>query len=104
MIRFSVVSELRFINGPKRIENGLEGQNRGNVFERGIVRQAHDLILQRLRQAVALAAAVDRKRVVFERVEFGHDAQPRRLGKGRQHSGQPGETGQPGKAGDANHR
>jgi hypothetical protein len=34
-------------------------------------RLAHDLLLQRLRQLPRLARAIDRERVVLERVELG---------------------------------
>ena len=61
-------------------------------------------ILQRGRQAMRLARAVDRERVVLERIELRHDAEPRRLGEGGEHRRQGGDAGKAREGRDADHR
>ena len=67
-------------------------------------REALDLALQRIGQPIRLAGAVDRERVVLERVELRQDAEPGRVRERRQHGGEAGQTGKARKARDPDHR
>ena len=69
-----------------------------------LARLAPDLLLQGLRQLPRLARAVDRERVVLERVELGQDAQPGGLREVGQKRRQAGEAGKARERGDADHR
>ena len=62
------------------------------------------LLLDGVGQAIGLARAVDRKRVVLERVELRHGVEPGGVGKGGQQGRHGLEPGEAGKAGHPDHR
>ncbi len=85
------------------VHHRLEGECRreGRQFTAG--RQLAHLLLNGVGQPVGLTCPIDREGVVFERVEFGHDAEPGRVGKGGQQGGHCLQSGETGKAGHPYH-
>ena len=76
----------------------------GSLGQLAALRLARDLLLQGLRQLPRLARAVDRKRVVLERIELGQDAEPGGLREVGQKRRQAGEAGKARERRDADHR
>ena len=85
------------------VDHRLKGQHRRQRAQPAGARQPVDLRLQGIGQPVRLPRAIDRERVVLERVELRRDAEPGRVGKRRQHRRQAGKAGETRKPRDPDH-
>jgi hypothetical protein len=68
-----------------KVDDGLESQEWCKATQAFFPSKARDLMLQRVGQEIGLPSAVDRKRIIFERIELRQHAEPRGLGKGREY-------------------
>ncbi|MCY1530195.1 hypothetical protein D9M68_653730 [compost metagenome] len=87
----------------REVQHRVERQDGRQLVQGALALPGGDVLLQHAGQLIRLARRVHRKRVVLERIELRHDAQPGCLGEGRQYRGQPGQAGKARKLRDADH-